>query len=277
MPIFHTKSSALSYFEYGSGSQIMLAFHGFGMRGTQFKVLEEALGSKYKIISFDLFFHGGTAINDNSVENIRKGLRSQYFAEQIAEFLDSEYPNAEKVSLLSYSIGTRMALCLIENMPQKIESAYLIAPDGLAPNKLLNLGGRNFLLNKLFYKLVYSPKTIMFFLNFLLKTKYIDDPLHRILKGEFGTTETRLTCYNTVTYFAQLSFDQNKIASFINDYHLDCHFYFGRKDKLFPSKIGEAFSKLLNSPNLHVFDDGHELVNMKMNSYLASQLQQNDH
>ena len=276
MPFFETDNCTLHYYEYGTGEQILLAFHGFGMRGTQFKVLENAFSRKYKIISFDLFFHGHTLIKDNSVQNIRKGLQSKQFAEHIKSFLASKYPEVEKVSLLSYSIGTRMALCLIENMPQQIESVYLIAPDGIEPNRLLKLGGANYIINRLFYKLVYSPKTVHFLLNSLLKFKYIDEAIHRILKAEFDTTETRLACYNTITYYAQLSFNRQKIAQAINKYNLNCHLYFGTKDKLFPSKIGERFGKMLNKANVHVFNDGHELVNETMNNYLANQLQQND-
>lgn len=276
MPVFTTETNTLHYYEYGTGPQLLLAFHGFGMRGTQFKIFEESLGSQYKIISFDLFFHGDTKLYNSNIENVRKGLPAQFFAKQIKDFLARNYPDVSKVSLLAYSMGTRMALCLIEHMPNKLENIYLIAPDGIEPNKLLKLGGANFIINRLFYKLVYSPKTVHFLLNILLKFNYIDEAIHRILKAEFGTTETRLACYNTITYYAQLSFDREKIANYINKHNLNCHLYFGKNDKLFPSTIGERFGRLLNKPNLHIFDEGHELVNTTMSRYLAKQLTQND-
>ncbi len=272
MPFFNTGSSRLHYHEYGNGQEVLLAFHGFGMRGTQFKVLEDAFGSRYRIISFDLFFHGQTCLNNNSVHHIRKGLNAKEFASHIGQFIDSEFSQTEKVALLSYSLGTRMAFCLIDNLPHRISAAYLIAPDGIEPNKLLRLGGDNFVVNRIFHQLVYSPKVIAFCLSLLLKLNYVDEALHRILKAEFGTTETRLTCYNTITYYAKLKFSRKRIAQAINTYNIDCHFYFGKKDKLFPSKIGERFSTLLAVPNIHVFDDGHELVNAAMNDYLAKQL-----
>ena len=272
MPVFTTATNSLHYYEYGTGPQLLLAFHGFGMRGTQFKIFEQSLGEKYTIISFDLFFHGETKLVDDSVINVRKGLQSKIFAQQINDFLKANYPEVDKVSLLSYSIGTRMALCLIENIPHRIENAYLIAPDGIEPNKLLKLGGTNVVVNRLFYKLVYSPKTVHFLLNTLLKLRYIDESLHRILKAEFGTVETRLACYNTITYYAQLYFDRKKIADYINEHQLNIHFYFGKKDKLFPSSIGERFGKLLKQPNLHIFEEGHELVNAEMSAYLAHQV-----
>ena len=272
MPIFKTETSSLHYYEYGSGEEVLLAFHGFGMRGTQFKVLENAFGNKYKIISFDLFFHGETQILDISVKNVRKGLQPANFANQIEAFLTANYPEIVKVSLLSYSIGTRMALCLIEQIPKRIANVYLIAPDGIESNKLLKLGGRNLIINRIFYQLVYSPKTVTFFLSSMLKLNYIDAAIYRILKAEFGTVTTRLASYNTITYYAQLAFNKQKIAAAINANKINCHLYFGTKDKLFPSKIGEKFAEMLNSPNLHIFNEGHELVNARMNEYLSAQL-----
>ncbi|MGE6218718.1 alpha/beta fold hydrolase [Nubsella zeaxanthinifaciens] len=277
MPVFQVDSScSLSYHEYGSGTALLLAFHGFGMKGTQFKVLEASLGKKYKIISFDLFFHGETTLQDCDVKKVRKGLQPVFFTKQIKQFLGALYPETEKVSLLSYSIGTRMALALIEQMPERIASAYLIAPDGIEPNKLLKLGGANFLVNRLFYRLVYSPKTVYFLLNLLLKLNYVDAAIYRILQAEFGTVDTRLTCYNTITYYGTLSFDRRRIANQINENNIEVHLYFGKKDKLFPSQIGERFAKLLHLPNIHLFDDGHELVKEKMNQYLTAQLQQSN-
>ena len=48
----------LHYYKFGNGPQIMLCFHGYGMHGKQFKILEgTALASKYTFYGFDLFFH----------------------------------------------------------------------------------------------------------------------------------------------------------------------------------------------------------------------------
>lgn len=252
----------------------MLAFHGFGMRGTQFNVLEQAFSEKYTIYSFDLLFHGNTEVKDSSLSAVRKGLTSEEFGLQIAEFLDES--GIQKVSLLSYSIGSRFALALIEAMPERIKAAYFIAPDGIKPNRLLSFGERNQLINALFYKLVYSPRTVKFCLDQLYRFKYIDASLHRILDAEFGTVETRLTCYNTITYFNKLRFRKKKLAELINAEQIECHFYFGKKDKLFPPSIGSDFGKLLNNSQVHIFDEGHELINTKLNKYLIAQFKNND-
>ena len=172
------------------------------MKGTQFSVLEPAFAEQYTIYSFDLFFHGQTQLLDTSLDVIRKGLTAAEFGNYMAEFI--EEIGFEKVSLLSYSMGALMALSVIEHIPHKVRNAFFIAPDGIRPNKLLQFGSRNLIMNRIFYKLVYSPATVNWILNSMLKYRYIDEPLHRILQGEFGTEATRLTCYQAITYHGSI-------------------------------------------------------------------------
>lgn len=270
MAFFTTSKFRLHYHTYGSGPNVMLAFHGFGMKGTQFSVLEQAFAERYTIYSFDLFFHGQTELLDNSLSLIRKGLSSADFASQIAEFI--RVIDTEKVSLLSYSMGALMAFSIIEHLPGKVNNAFFIAPDGIRPNKLLQIGSRNPIVNKIFYKMVYSPKTVAFILDNLLKYRYIDQSLHRILQGEFGTEATRLTCYQAITYHARLRFKKKKLASAINKHRISTYFYFGKTDRLFPPSIGYEFCALLENTSLHVFDTGHELVNKDLEEFIMRQL-----
>jgi len=276
MPFFSNDRFKLHYYEYGNGPGILLAFHGFGMRGTQFRVLESAFGSKYKIYSFDLFFHGNTEIHGSSLEMVRKGLSPNEFGDYINNFIDSLELQDKKISLLSYSMGSLMAFSILQTLPQKVESVFFIAPDGIKPNKLLKLGTQSAIINRFFYKLVYSPKTVHFLLNSLLKFRYIDNSLHHILNREFETTETRLTCYNAITYHAKLDFKQDKLAELLNKHEISSYFYFGKKDKLFPPSIGHDFLKKLNNSNIEVLNEGHDLVNQTLNEVIKQQMLADD-
>lgn len=272
MPFFSNDHIKLHYYEYGNGPDIMLAFHGFGMRGTQFSVLESAFSSKYKIYSFDLFFHGETQLHNSSLNVVRKGLNAQVIGGFIRDFLESIKTKDKKIALLSYSMGSLIALSLIESLPKKIDAVFFIAPDGIKPNRLLQIGSRSILVNRMFYQLVYRPKTVRFLLKCLLKFRYIDTSLHNILSREFETTETRLTCYNAITFHAKLHFDQNKIAGLMNEHNIRSYFYFGETDKLFPAEIGHNFSKKLKSTSVQVINEGHDLVNQKLNDVITVQL-----
>ena len=269
MAFFTNNKVRLHYYTYGNGPEAMLAFHGFGMKGTQFSVLENAFAERYTIYSFDLFFHGQTELLDSSLGVIREGLSSSEFGSYMAKFIQKK--GLEKVSLLSYSMGALMALSIIEHIPDKIKSAFFIAPDGIQPNKLLQLGSRNLIINRIFYKLVYSPKTVDLILNSLLKYRYIDDPLHRILQGEFGTEATRLTCYQAITYHASLRFNKTKLAAIINKSGIETHFYFGKTDRLFPPSIGKEFCAMLKNSSLNILNTGHELVNKELGELINRQ------
>lgn len=272
MPFFSNDRVKLHYYEYGTGSDILLAFHGFGMKGTQFRVLESGFSTKYKIYSFDLFFHGDTELLDSSLSTVRKGLKPQEYGNHIRDFIKTIDAEGKKVSLLSYSMGSLMALSILESLPESIDSVFFIAPDGFRPNKLLQIGSKNLLINRFLHKMVYSPKTVNLLLDFILKLKYIDSSLHRILHNEFKTIETRLACYNSITYHAKLSFEQNKITELLNKYGINSFFYFGESDVLFPATIGKKLSKKLNRTSIEVMKGGHELVNEKLNEIIQKQL-----
>jgi len=274
MGFLETKKAKIHYREYGTGDKIMLAFHGFGMHARQFDVLMPTLADKFRIFSFDLFFHGQTILNDASVEEVRKGLSTKEFLEYIHLFLKEKQLGEAQFSILSYSMGACMAWAILEDMPQKIDKLFFVAPDGIQVNKMVSILSNNRLVNRLAYKLVHSPKTVNFLLNSIQKFKYIDQDLHRILKQEFGSTETRLVCYNAITYNSKFRFDKTKLAALINQYDIDAFLYFGKKDKVFPAKIGQDFAQLLDRPRLHIFEEGHELVNNNLNTLIEKQLKE---
>lgn len=267
MPYFENDFARLHYYEYGSGDDVLIAFHGFGMRGNQFSKLENALGKRFKIYSFDLFFHGETRLKDDSVDTIRKGLNTHEIADTIHAFLASKGKKDSSFSLLSYSIGAKFALTILQEFPTKINKAFFIAADGFENNLVLKICSSKHINNWLL-KLVYNPKILNRILNTLYKAHYIDKSLHRILSFEFSTEAYRMISYKTITYYSRLKFDRQHLAQLINRNSIETHFFFGKKDKLFPAGIATRFGQLLAQPNIHIFEEGHELINEKLNAYL---------
>ena len=56
------------YEKFGSGKEILLAFHGFGNHSSDFRILERSLGKKYTIISFNLPYHGASYIDESRAD-----------------------------------------------------------------------------------------------------------------------------------------------------------------------------------------------------------------
>jgi len=96
------------YESYGSGTEILFAFHGFGNHCSDFKILEPSLGKKYKIISFNLPYHGNSSI-DESVFN--KSISKNELKELMFQFLLRHH--VTRFSLMGYSLGGKIALQVI--------------------------------------------------------------------------------------------------------------------------------------------------------------------
>ena len=97
----------LHYYKFGAGPKAMLCFHGYGMHGKQFKLLEGSLGEKYTFYGFDLFFHKETKLKDQSLAAIQKGITKKELVDLIEEFC--KFENIEP--LLRYRVFHGYSLC----------------------------------------------------------------------------------------------------------------------------------------------------------------------
>src|ERR1700748_1489341 len=104
---FENELVNLHYYKYGSGPKVMLCFHGYGMHGKQFKLLEGSLGSTYTFYGFDLFFHKETKLKDQGLEKIKQGITKKALADLIREFCEALGIN--RFSVIGYSMGTHYA------------------------------------------------------------------------------------------------------------------------------------------------------------------------
>src|SRR6202000_1266542 len=82
---------SIHYHEYGSGAKPMLAFHGYGMTGRQFHVLDKWVLEKYHIYGFDHFFHGQTTLEAHWTERdivagMPRGMVKSYLEEWFKVF-----------------------------------------------------------------------------------------------------------------------------------------------------------------------------------------------
>src|SRR5260370_41963530 len=97
------------YEVFGNGSEILLAFHGFANHPSDFKVFEPALGTKFKIISFHLPYHG-------PVPSDLSGKEISYSKEDLKQLFKKFFAlnSIKNFSLMGYSLGGKIALQLME-------------------------------------------------------------------------------------------------------------------------------------------------------------------
>lgn len=255
------------FHEYGTGTKPILAFHGYGMLGNQFRVLEQSLLPKYHFYGFDHFFHGQSSLEGWTDKQIRVGM----IKEQVRLYLQEWFKvyGEQRISIIGYSIGANLALILVEEYAHLIDDLILMAPDGLAVHK-----GFYFLRHHPIGKFIFGWATKSKWLApFLLKSVkavgVIDEALYTIAYNEIDTEKKRLDSYYTMNLIRLLKPDVVKIAGLINQYKIKCLLIFGKDDHLYPKKAATPFIEMLDNAEVHEVKMGHWLVTKALDEYLT--------
>ena len=257
-------SSRWEYETFGSGNEILLAFHGFGNSRSDFKIFESSLGKKYKIISFDLPYHGKSSI-DKSVVN--KTISKNELKELFEEFLNRQ--QIKKFSVMGYSLGGKIALQLIEFFPKQINGAFLFAPDGIRNNWSNGFVTKSKIGKKIYKRIIDDPSRFFKLVKTLKSINIINPKISDFLHHSLATQEKRKQVWDVWVYFRDILPNIKKIQDIINENNISVHLFFGKYDTIIPPSIGKGFiSQLKNKNALHIVDMGHVMIREKMNAYL---------
>ena len=252
------------YESYGSGPEIMLAFHGFGNVCSDFKVLEPSLGGKYKIISFNLPFHGNSTIDPSVAE---KTISKRHLKEFIEKVLNLQ--GAKKFSLMGYSLGGKIVLQLIELFPGRINTAFLIAPDGLRPIVSNAFVTRSALGKILYQRIINDPSGFFRLVDFLHRIKLVNRKMRDFIRESLSTRKKREMVWDVWMCFRELHPSVKKVQRIVNENGIRLHLFFGLYDRIIPPSIGQKFVKgISDRHSLHIVEAGHNLVKEKLNKSL---------
>ena len=256
------------YHEYGSGTKPMLAFHGYGMTGRQFHVLERSVLQQYHVYGFDHFFHGESTLSGWTEQQVIAGMPKAMLKLYVEEWF--KVHGRQRFSVMGYSIGANIALILIELFADMIDDIILMAPDGLSLYK-----GFHFLTTQPVGKFLFRQATKSKWLapsliKNLKRVKVIDESLYRIAYNEIDTEQKRQDVYYTLNLIRLLKPDTAKVAHLINQHRIKCRLIFGKHDNLFPRTAAEPFIALLENADVHELPLGHWLVIKELDEYLVS-------
>jgi pimeloyl-ACP methyl ester carboxylesterase len=256
------------YHEYGSGTKPMLAFHGYGMTGKQFQVLEASVLSEYRVYGFDHFFHGESKLDGWTEQQILAGMPRKMVKAYVEEWFNIY--GRQRISLMAYSIGANHALIILEEYADLVDEVILMAPDGIAGYK-----GFNFLQHHLAGRMLFNTATkSKWLMPGILKTlkrfKAIDDSLYTIAYNEVDTQRKREDVFYTLNLIRFLQPDMPKVVALINQHDVRCRLIFGRDDMLFPRKAAEHLVAQINNAEVYEVPMGHWLVTKELDNYLVN-------
>ncbi|HZE85076.1 MAG TPA: alpha/beta hydrolase [Puia sp.] len=251
-------SSVIHYSWGGAGNRLLLCLHGYGESAESFAFLEERLGMDFTILALNLPFHGGT--------EWKEGL---YFDPEklpllIGEIVDGLPVTGDRWWLLGYSMGGRVALSLLEKIPEKIEKLALIAPDGLKVNGWYWLATQSQPGNRLFRWAMKRPGFFFPLIRMADKLRWVNPGIYKFIFRYISDAKVRDDLYKRWTVLRGFRPDIRAIRSIIREHHVQVRLLYGRHDRIIRAEKGEQFRKGIEPwCRLDILDTGRHLLQVK--------------
>lgn len=246
---FEFEGSKLYFTKSGSGSKILLAFHGFGQDHQVFKSLPTNF-PEYTVFSFDIFFHGNSewSYGERPLEKeFWNRLMHQFFVEH----------NISSFSVLGYSMGGKFALALTERFPELLNEIFLLAPDGIKTSFWYSLATYPLLLRSLFKSMILKPERFQSITSFARTLHFLDKGILRFAETQMNTEEKRKQVYYAWVVFRHLKFDIAQIATLINSNNISLTLVLGKHDKIITEKNMGKLLKSVKKYKLEILETGH--------------------
>jgi pimeloyl-ACP methyl ester carboxylesterase len=257
----------LHYHKLGTGPNILLAFHGIGQTGIScFQPLADHLADYYTIYAFDLYFHGESNVSGFWAQN--EIISKTEWYSTIASFLQEN--RIERFDVTGFSMGGRFTLATLELFPANINSAFLIAPDGVSEHPLYTIASRSKPARSLFRWLMKNPSVFFKSADFLQKTGLIHSSLYRFTQQVLNTPEKRRTIYNSWVCFRDFHFNISSLYKLTQSQNIDLLLFTGKFDKLLKPSAVDKLRKLLPENKSMILQSGHTQLVEKVAYLIAT-------
>lgn len=255
------KNSSVHYLQFGSGSKILFAFHGFSESAKSFTVLEPSLGTQYTVIAIDLPYHGLT----NWVEHTH--FAPDDILSIIRLFLAER--SFTRFSVLGFSMGAKCALHITDHLAEDIDDLFLFAADGIKTNPVYNVAVYPAWGRGLFKTTIKHPAWMFALLNLAGKFKLLSPWLKKFARVHMETEEKRQRLYDTWMSMRAFNTDITEVKLKIREYNIMVYLFFGERDEVIPMKVAEFFAAGLPHYKLVKLERGHYFLDEKLNAFIT--------
>ncbi|WP_276479639.1 alpha/beta fold hydrolase [Paraflavitalea pollutisoli] len=266
--ILSYKHSQIHFSAGGAGEKLLLCLHGYGESEKTFHFLERHLPTGYQLVALDLPFHGGTQWQeglDFSMEDLLSILAG------IRQHLGIP---AARLSLMGFSMGGRVALSLLETIPDQIDRVLLLAPDGLKVNFWYRFATRSVVGKQLFRFTMQHPGWFHQFLKAGNRLKLINQSIFKFTNYYINDRRVRDELYNRWTCMRHFRPHLQVIKSLIVQYRIPVRLLYGKYDRIIRYERGEKFSAGIESfCTLQVIPTGHQVLQEKNVPTILSMLE----
>lgn len=265
---YFTHGPTLAYRTYGHGPVPVLAFHGFGRTGEDFAILEPQVQAHCTIYAFDLHFHGKSP---GYPERAEQPFTPQELAHYFTAFADQI--GAQKIAVLGYSLGGRMALNLLEQVPERLSRVFLAAPDGLKTRPWYRGLAASWFGRRLYRRFVEHPEVVHALINSTRALRLISGKMHRFLMGQTDSRRKRMLVRDVWLSFRLIEPDLARVAANATEQQIPVHLIFGERDNVIKPAFGDRLRQQAPALITHqVLPFGHVLITPELGQLIAAHL-----
>jgi pimeloyl-ACP methyl ester carboxylesterase len=262
------RSSKLHYCWFGSGKNMLLCLHGYGESEQSFHFLKKYITDDYTIISIDFPFHGNTQWEEGLLFTTADMLA-------IISNLRSKHGNeSTRFTILGYSMGGRVALQLLQVIPEQIQKVILLAPDGLKVNFWYWLATQTYIGNRLFLFTMKHPGWFFFILQAGNRLKLINQSVLKFTRYYIHDTRARRLLYERWTCMRAIKPGLRSTKKLIRTYRIPVHLVYGQYDRIIRHERGEKFRYGIESfCTLQIIQTGHQVLQEKFANQIIQLIQ----
>lgn len=237
---------------------MLLCLHGYGESEHSFHFLEDHLPHSWKLVAIDLPWHGKTQWKE------KKDFTVTDLVQIIDTILAAQNMPGSPFSLLGFSMGGRMSLSMLQQIPQRISKMILLAPDGLKVNGWYWLSTQTYLGNSLFHFTMNYPGWLFGLLRIGHWLGFINRSVYKFTSHYVHDRSMRRQLYLRWTGMRRIKPDLHIIKKKIAANKITVQLVYGEYDRIIRHERGEKFRKGIETYcTVQVIASGHQLLQEK--------------
>jgi pimeloyl-ACP methyl ester carboxylesterase len=257
------KNSQIHFTKFGIGEKLLIALHGFGDRDSSFLALKPALKKEYTVYAIDLPFHGQTRWQSDSFS--RKEIIDLFEL-----ILNREHK--QRFELLGYSFGGRLILASLLDIIVRVDKIYLVAPEGIRAMGMSSALIIPVWLRKALKRWINNPETVSKILRVAYKIGLLSKFNFHFIQHNLNSKHRQERIFNTWVTLKNFEVDLKKVKELLKENAIPVELYFGKHDKIIPLEAGERLADGIPNVHLNIINEGHLLLNEKLNELIEKQL-----
>lgn len=251
--LFTYKNSSISYLRFGSGPEVLVAFHGYNQSASLYAYFEEALAHRFTVIAIDFFWHG------QSIWNEAEDFTESDMKAVVAGIKQQEGLSNTRFSVCSFSMGARLARALIRSFPERINDVVFISPPTFSFNRFLNFTTNHPVGLFAFRYFLNNPGTLERWVKNLHRIKLLNRAVFVFTSKFVGQSRLEKVFK---TWYAQrkLKTDFAAFAQLLNTHHIRVTLIAGKNDHITPPHRMIRYVRKLKHHQVFLVDQKHELT-----------------